>query len=221
MLQDIINIVVKHKEGFWHGLVVTFEISVLVWVLGIAIGAFLGILSSRFKIASFITETVSFLLSGVPILVFLFWLHYPAQKFIGLNVHPFITTVFMLTVLNSVSVAEILKSGITNLPKQFVEVAKVCGLSPKKTFLKIELPLIIRHILPALLVTQVNMLHMTLFGSLISVEEIFRVSQRVIAEEYKPVEVYTALGIFFLVISLPINGVALYLRKRFRKLDEK
>ena len=61
------------------------------------------------------------------------------------------------------------------------------------------------------------MLHTTLFASLISVEEIFRVAQRINAQIYKPVEIYTALGIFFLAISLPLNGLALWLPERFTR----
>ena len=59
------------------------------------------------------------------------------------------------------------------------------------------------------------MLQATLFASLISVDEIFRVAQRINAVEYKPVEVYTALALFFLLVCLPLNGVALLLRHRF------
>jgi ABC-type amino acid transport system permease subunit len=128
----------------------------------------------------------------------------------------------MLSILNIIAVSEIVQSGITNLPKQYIEVAKVNGLNQKDTFFKIQFPLINRHILPSLLITQVNMLHLSLFASLISVEEIFRISQRIISIEYKPVEIYTALGIFFLIVSLPINGLAIYLKHRFnRTLDEK
>ena len=128
----------------------------------------------------------------------------------------------MLSIINVIAVAEIVRNGILNVPKQYLEIAKLCGINKRKRILKIELPLIFRHILPPTLMAQVNILHMSLFASLISVNELFRVSQRVIALEYKPVEIYTALGVFFLIISLPINGLALYLKKRFiRDLSEK
>jgi ABC-type amino acid transport system permease subunit len=87
---------------------------------------------------------------------------------------------------------------------------------------RIQLPLILRQVIPALLPLQVVMLHTTLFASLISVEEIFRVAQRINAQIYRPVEIYTALGIFFLGVCLPVNGVALWLKRRFtRDLSER
>ena len=222
MIGDIFDIVIKHRQGFIGGLSVTFQICILVWSIGIIVGALLGILSTKIKLVEITFKSLSFILSGIPVLVFLFWLHYPAQSYLGISVNPFFTAVLMLSILNIFAVSEIVKNGIINLPSQYLEVAIICGIGYKKRFLKIELPLILRHIIPSLLMTQVNMLHLTLFASLISVEEIFRISQRVISIEYKPVEIYTALGVFFLLVSLPVNGVAIYLKSRFsRNLAEK
>ena len=68
----------------------------------------------------------------------------------------------------------------------------------------------------------VVMLHMTLFASLISVDELFRAAQRINAQIYKPVEIYSAVGLFFLLVSLPLNGLALYLRRKHsRDLSER
>jgi His/Glu/Gln/Arg/opine family amino acid ABC transporter permease subunit len=222
MLQDILDIIIRHKEGFLKGLTVTFEICLIVWIVGLVLGTAIGYLISKNKIMNRTIKILSFVLSGVPILVFLFWLHYPAQKFLGIVVDPFYTAVFMLSLLNIIAVSEIVSNGIANLPNQYLEVAKICGIKPQKTFLKIQFPLVARHIVPSLLTAQINSLHLSLFASLISVQEIFRVSQNIISIEYKPVEVYTALGIFFLIVSLPVNGFAIYLKQRFgRKLDEK
>lgn len=221
MFQDILSLILKYKGGFIGGITVTFQISILVWLFGIFLGIPLGIFAGRKKYINILLGGVSFFLSGVPVLVFLYWLHYPAQAFLEISIDPFFTVVFMISILNIIAVGEMVKNGVINFPKQYTEVAKVCGVSNRNIFFKIQFPLIFRHILPSLLMTQVNMLHMTLFGSLISVDEIFRISQRVISLEYKAVEVYTALGIFFLLISLPINGLAIILKRKFRNLDER
>jgi ABC-type amino acid transport system permease subunit len=67
----------------------------------------------------------------------------------------------------------------------------------------------------------VTILQATLFASLISVDEIFRVAQRINAIVYRPIEIYTALAGFFLLICLPLNGLAYFLEARFtRDLSE-
>ena len=223
MLETTFDLIVKHKEAFAQGLWITAKLVFISWVLGIIIGTLIGIFSSKNKKAFGISfQIFSTIITSVPILVFLFWLHYPAQSFFNISIEPFYTALFMLSIINIIAVGEIVKNGIQNVPKQYLEVANLCGIGRRKRILKIELPLIFRHILPSLLMAQVNILHMSLFASLISVGEIFRVSQRVIALEYKPVEIYVALGIFFLLISLPINGFAQYLKRKFtRNLSER
>ncbi len=65
------------------------------------------------------------------------------------------------------------------------------------------------------------MLQATLFASLISVDEIFRAAQNINARIYRPIEIYTSLGLLFLLICGPIHGAAIFLRRRYgRQLGE-
>jgi len=153
--------------------------------------------------------------------VFLFWLHYPLQAILGVVIDPFYTAAAALSTINVFAVADLVRAVLADFPSQYVVAAKVCGLSDRQTLLRIQLPIIFRQILPGLLMIQVNMLQATLFASLISVDELFRVAQRINATIYKPVEIYTALAVFFLAICLPLNGLAIWLRSRFtRDLSE-
>jgi ABC-type amino acid transport system permease subunit len=163
----------------------------------------------------------SFFLSGIPVLVYLFWAHYPLQALLGVVIDPFYTAAAVLSSINVFAVSDLISSNLLDFPEQYNIAARVCGLSATTTVLRIQLPIILRRVIPALLPLQIIMLHSTLFASLISVEEIFRVCQRVNSIEYKPVEIYTALALLFLLTSLPVNGLAIWLRKRFtRDLSE-
>jgi ABC-type amino acid transport system permease subunit len=219
----VFEIISKYKEGFADGLFVTLQLCLIIWSSGILIGGTIGLLGARFKIAAGVpTRVISFLLSGIPVLVFLFWLHYPLQSLLNLVVKPFYTAALTISFINIFAVADIVRNAINDLTLQYKEAAIVCGISERRTLLKIQLPIVFRNILPSVLLTQVNMLHLTLFASLISVEEIFRVSQQVNAQIYQPVEIYTALGIFFLIVCLPLNGFAYWLKVKFaRDFSEK
>ena len=220
---SVFEIIDKYKFGFLCGLRVTFYLCLIIWTSGLIIGSILGVLSQRYK--TFIgipVRLISFFFTGVPVLVFLFWLHYPFQQMIGRNIDPFITTSLAISLINIFAVSEIVRSAINDLPTQYIEAAMVCGISQRKQLWKIEIPIVFRYVLPSFLITQVNMLHLTLFGSLISVNEIFRVSQQINSQIYQPIEIYTALGIFFLIVCLPINGIALYLKAKYtRNLSER
>lgn len=218
MFAEAFNILVTYREGFWQGLQVTLQLCAIIWTVGIVFGTLLGIAASQSKLqVGLPVRLIAFILGGVPTLVFLFWLHYPAQAMFQVVINPFITAAVTFSVLNIFGVAEIVRVNIDELPTQYVAAGKVCGMSQAAIVRHIQLPILLRHIIPGLLMLQVTMLHTTLFASLISVEEIFRVAQRINASIYKPVEIYTALGFFFLMVSLPVNGVALWLKSKYTR----
>ncbi|MDP9191217.1 MAG: ABC transporter permease subunit [Acidobacteriota bacterium] len=219
---SLVRILIDYREAILDGLGMTLKLCVVIWTLGIVVGTLLGILANQWRSGlGWFVRGGSFVLSGIPILVLLFWLHYPLQSVLGVVIDPFYTAIAALSLMNIVSVAELVAVTLRDFPAQYVMAARVCGLSSKETIRRIQLPIIFRQILPGLLLRQVTVLQATLFASLISVDEIFRVAQRINAVVYRPVEVYTGLGIFFLLICLPMNGLALYLEARFtRDLSE-
>ena len=211
------DILVNYHIAFLKGLLVTLELCAIIWGSGLLLGSLLGLAGSRFPGVAVPSRIVSFLLGGIPLLVFLFWLHYPAQAMFNLVIDPFYTAAFTFSLVNIFGVADVVRGALIDFPRQYLTAAKVTGLTREQTVLKIQMPLILRQTLPALLFLQVAMLHTTLFASLISVEEIFRVAQRINAQIYRPVEIYTALGVFFLAVCLPVNGFAYWLRQKFTR----
>jgi His/Glu/Gln/Arg/opine family amino acid ABC transporter permease subunit len=222
-MQSTVDILHVYGKDFILGLKVTVKLCLIVWSVGIIGGALLGFLGAQFRwLVGFPSKVISLLLAGVPILVFLFWLHYPLQMLLNVVIDPFITAATALSIINLFLVSDLVRGSIVDFPSQYIWAARVCGLNSKQTALKIQLPIILRQILPGLLLIQVTMLQATLFASLISVDEIFRVAQRINSQIYRPVQIYTALAVFFIAVSLPMYGVAHLLRVRFtRDLSEK
>lgn len=220
---DIFDILAKYRGEFLQGLLVTLKLCLLIWPIGILVGTALGAAGARWKVGIGLpSKVISFTLSGIPILVFLFWLHYPLQSLLGIVVQPFYTAVAALSIVNTLLVADLIRGVLNDFPNQYVMAAQVCGLSHRQTVLQIQLPIIFRQVLPNLLLIQVTMLQATLFASLISVDEIFRIAQRINSEVYRPVEIYTALAVLFLAVCLPMHGIAYWLKARFtRDLSER
>lgn len=218
----VFDIITQHKIEFLGGLMVTLKLCLLIWPIGIIGGILLGIAGAKWKIAVGIpSKTASFVLSGIPILVFLFWLHYPLQAMLHVVIQPFYTATAALSIVNALLVADLVRGVLNDFPKQYMMAAKVCGLTSRQVVMKIQLPLIFRQVIPNLLYIQVAMLQSTLFASLISVDEVFRVAQRINSEVYRPVEIYTSLALLFLAVCLPMHGLAGWLKNRFtRDLSE-
>ena len=206
-----------------RGALVTTQLSLIAWTAGMSLGTILGVISARYRgPLDYIIRGISFIVTSIPVLVLLYWLHYPLQSLLGVVVDPFLTAALLLSVTNTLGVAAIIRHAVVTFPGEYRTAALVCGLNSWNTFRSIEFPLVLRQTLPSILQLQVVTLQATLFASLISVNELFRVSQQINALEYKPIEIYTALALFFLAICLPLNGVAALLSQRFsRDLSER
>ena len=215
---ELFEILYKYHEAFLKGLLVTLKLSMIIWIIGIVMGVLLGVLADRHKQGIGIPLfCFSFLLSGVPVLVLLFWAHFPLQVILNVVIDPFVTAACVLSLVNTFMVTDVVKNILATFPEQYITAARVCGMDNRTIVMKIKLPIILQQLIPVLLTTQMIMLQTTLFASLISVEEILRVCQRVNASAYKPVEIYTALAFLFLLICLPMNGLALWLKKKYTR----
>lgn len=222
-MRESLEILWTYRREFLGGLFVTLQLCLLIWPIGILAGAVIGVAASHWKrVVGRVSRAMSFILAGVPILVFLFWLHYPLQAMLGVVIDPFYTAVVTLSVVNTIAVAEIVRRVLDDFPRQYMAAARVCGLGRAKTVLRIQLPIVFRQVLPPVLIGQVGILQATLFASLISVDEIFRVAQRINAQVYRPVQIYSALALLFIAVCLPLHGLASILREKYtRDLSER
>jgi polar amino acid transport system permease protein len=214
----VLDILTRYRADFFHGLAVTLKLCLLIWPIGIVLGTLLGVAGYKWKRSVGLpTQLGSFVMSGIPILVLLFWLHYPLQALLGVVIDPFVTAVAALSLVNMLLVADLVRSVLGDFPSQYILAARVHGLSSRQTVLHVQLPIIFRQVLPGVLVIQVSMLQATLFASLISVDEIFRICQRINSEIYRPVEIYSTLALFFLAVCLPLHGLANWMRRKFTR----
>jgi His/Glu/Gln/Arg/opine family amino acid ABC transporter permease subunit len=217
MLTTLVEIFATYKSGFMQGLLVTLRLCMCIWFIGIVLGSLLGILGSIFKRFGNLSSFVSTVVSGVPIVVLLYWLYYPVQQQLELDIEPFTIAVCALAFVNTIMVADLVRDAINSLPKQYIMAAKVSGIPAIRILTRIKIPLILKQLIGPVLLVQVSMLHNSIFASLINVDDIFRQIQRINAMVYKPIELYTALAIFFIVITVPLTLFARFLKKKYAK----
>src|ERR1700733_13968672 len=176
------QILVDYHEGITIGLYTTLKLAGVAWLSGLMGGTMIGFLASRSAIWDVIVRSMVFLLASIPVIVFLFWVHYPLQAALEIVIPPFISASFVLALLNVGAVAEIVRNALRTFDSDYVNAGVVCGLSTGEIFRYVQVPIFLRQVIPSLLRAQVAILHMTLFASLISVDEIFRIAQRINAE---------------------------------------
>src|SRR5690348_11522786 len=84
-----------YMSMFGHGLVVTFEVSVVAEVIGIVFGLAAGLARlSRVKVVQLIAISYIDFFRGVPLLVTLVWIYYGVALLLGINISAFFAGVF-------------------------------------------------------------------------------------------------------------------------------
>lgn len=200
------HILSQFGAAFLTGLLQTLRIALMVWGIGLVAGCF-GAYAVHCGLQTYrsILQSLVFFTSNIPVIILLMWSYYPLQRIIGVSVSGTTTTICVLAILNSLSVANLTLKALDKFPHELENAARSLGIPPRDLFISIKLPIMLEHLLPALIGLQLSMLHMTLFGSLLSVDELFRTSQRIIAQTYQPIQVYSALAVFFLLVGAAVH----------------
>lgn len=155
---------------------------------------------------------------GIPVIITIFF----AWKLLGGTMYPLVVG---LTIYNGIVIAEIIRSGMDGLPRGQREAAESIGLSSFQTTWLILLPQAIRVMLPALISQLVVVLKDTALGGLFiaGYEELIAVGKQIKdvlpqlaldQEGYNPLQVFTVIGIMFIIVNYSLSKLAQYAERR-------
>lgn len=205
----------NYYEAFARGIGMTLLITGTAWIVGIVIGFLIGTASVRSSILGIVTSKISFGIGAIPAMVLMVWFHYPLQAALGVVINPIVTAILVLSIINIALVSEAFSSARANIGREYLESAFVHNLSFSAARYRVELPLLVRYAAPRVLYAQVLVLHVSLFASLISVNELFSVAQRINAAEYRPIPIYSFVALFYVLLSLPLLLIGARLEKAY------
>ena len=209
------EILIQYRHLFLAGFLTTIKLWASIIIIGVPFGILFGVIGGRYSKTIYgLVSSLKFVTKVIPVLVLLFWLHYPFQALLGVVINPFWTTIIALGFVNLVAVAFIIQSELKLLPVAYSEAGITLGMSKRQIVRHIELPILMKRVLPSVSLNQATMLEYTLFASLISVPELFRVAQSINAMVYDPVSVYSLLVLFFVIILTPLHLFIIWYKKR-------
>ena len=150
---------------------------------------------------------------GTPLLVQLLLIYYLLPQ-IGLNVPSEVAAIVGMSLCTAAYQAEILRGGFSSVPKGLIEAANMCGFSSYSTFRRIRLPIAVQLTIPALTSEAIMMLKSSSLVSVVGVVELTRMAQDLAASTYRPLELYAAAGLVYLIINIVVASLGLGLEKR-------
>ena len=192
----------------------TIAISSISIVLGfgMGLGVSAALLSPRRALRLAAQVFVSFF-RGVPLLVQLL-LIYNLLPFIGLNVPSVVAAIVGLSLCTAAYQAENLRGGFSSVPQAYLEAADMLGLDAFQKFRRIRAPIAFRMTLPSLVNEAILILKASALVSVVGVIELTRMAQDLAASTYKPIELYAAAGLIYLVINWLVASAGAFLERR-------
>jgi His/Glu/Gln/Arg/opine family amino acid ABC transporter permease subunit len=196
------------------GAVVTLELSALGMVFGTTIGALAGLVSlSENRFSRGIVRAYVYFVRGTPALVQVFLVYFAMPQF-GLELSAFWSGVVALSFNAGGFIAEIVRSGLQSIDAGQTEAAKSIGMTNRQAILFILLPQSLRRITPPLTNEVITLVKSSSLLSVISISELTRSAQAIIAAKFTPFELYAELAVFYLVIISILAKISEYVERR-------
>lgn len=163
-----------------------------------------------------------FVFRGTPLLVQIFLIYYGLGQFPEIRDsfawpflrQPYWCALLALTLNTAAYSSEIIRGGILSVPFGQIEAARACGMSRALIFRRIVVPQGLRVALPAYGNEIILMTRSTALASVITLMEVTGIASKIIAETFRPVEVFICAGAIYLSLNFAISrGIALLERR--------
>lgn len=150
---------------------------------------------------------------NTPLLAQLFFAYYVLPKY-GLMFDPFSVGVVVLGLHFTCYAAEAYRGGFAAVPAGQWEAARILGLRPLTTFIRVILPQAIPPVLPSLSNILISMLKDTAVLSAITILDLTGITRNLAAASFQYTTLFTAMGVMYLIITLPASYLIRRLERR-------
>jgi polar amino acid transport system permease protein len=195
----------------WLVFVITVLTILVSWVCGLV--AALG-KASRFAILRQSATFYIWFIRGTPTLIQIFIVYFGLPQ-LGIRLSPFVAGVLALGFNGGAYIAEIVRAGLSAIPKGQMESSEALGMSRFQVMSRIIMPQVFRVILPPVTNEAITMLKNTSLLSTITVVELTLYSQTIIATTFRPFEFYIATAVIYLVMTTVLSQAASRLERHY------
>jgi His/Glu/Gln/Arg/opine family amino acid ABC transporter permease subunit len=196
------------------GLLMTLKISSLAMLLGLVLGGALGLASmSRFAPARWFVRGYVDFIRGTPLLIQIFLVYF-ALPVIGINLPEFWAGVIALALNAAGFLAEIFRAGLGTIEKGQTEAARSIGLRHHQILFHVLLPQSLRAVVPPATNELITLVKGSALLSVISVYELTRAGQAVIAVHFAPFEIFLLIALYYYLTVSVLAWLSRWLERK-------
>jgi len=200
-------------EGAWT----TLWLCSIGMLLGFVLGVLIHLLANgRSRVGVAFTRVYVSFFRGTPMLAQLLLLFYLPSA-LGLDIPPMVAAAAALALNTAAYQSQILNSGFAAIPRGQLEAASIFALGKYNTLVHIQLPQVLRLTLPALISELIDVIKVSAVVSVISITDLMRVSQQLVSQTYRPLEVYLVAALFYLVLTSLLSVLGSLLERRWKE----
>jgi len=197
----------------WSGLKVTLLLAVMIVPLAFCVGTFVATVAHTaarpFRLMAFVY--IDFFRAFPPLVLIIFVFY--ALPFLGLRLPEIPAFVLAMTLNGSAYFAEIVRAGLSAVPKGQYEAGSATGMTPIQVLAYITLPQALKKVRPPLLSNVLELAKATSLASVVAIAELLRTARIAQGAVYDPTPLLMA-ALVYLALFWPFVRLLSLIEKR-------
>lgn len=209
------ELIQTYGPAFLDGFKVTILSSVLALLFSLIIGTLMAIfqLSHNKWIRRLAKAYVEFF-RNIPLLIIVMFF-YVVLPLYWISFDGFQAGTIGLTIYTSAFIAETVRSGIQTVPKGQIEAGLSSGFTYSETMRYIVLPQAFKIVIPPLGNQFINLVKNSSILAIVAGLDIMYQGDLIASETFNTFDTYIIVGLFYLIITLPLSYLMVYLEKKW------
>lgn len=217
-MMETLQTIFRYMPLLLKGLGYTILVSVAAIAVALVIGILLTVVrmggrSIPSRIARGIANVYISFVRGTPVLVQIYII-YQALAVIGPNLSNFTSGVIALSLNSGGFMAEIMRGGISAIPKGQIEAGHAIGMSKAQIWARIILPQVFKVVMPQLTSEFINVIKVSPMLSIIAIVELTRTAQRLVNTTFITVPFYITIAVMYFIVCALLEEVVKRQKKR-------
>lgn len=209
------SVVTSHADLLWFGILITLYYTAITIAGGMILGLIIGLIQfAPFRPLVWLGWLFVEFFRNIPLLVILLWTYYALPIFLNIEISKGWAGFLALTCYSAAFYAEIFRAGVQSIDPGQTDAATALGMSYGQKMRRIILPQAFKRMIPPLVSQSIMQMKNTSLLSTITVPDLLYQAGYISSQTFKPMEVYTAVGVIFLMFLVPLTTLSRMVERR-------
>ncbi|MFJ8242805.1 amino acid ABC transporter permease [Bacillus tropicus] len=211
------SILTNNIDMYLEGFKYTVMSSVMALIGSFILGVILAVMRiAPILILNWLGAAIVEFVRNIP-LVLIAFIFYFALPVAGITLNGFVAGTATLTVYTAAFIAEVIRAGILSVAKGQMEAARSSGLTYTQAMYYVVLPQAMKIVIPPLGNQFLNLVKNSSILGIIAGTDLMYQGDLISTKTFVTFDVYIFVGMFYLILTIPLSMLVRYLEKRLAK----